>query len=196
MKLNKNLFHIYLSLLLIVMPIVNAVSQVPLILPQLKQRSIIIPLQGFDNTFVKVRIIETGEQNSNTLFGMWLSFRFYGQSLIAYGESPYVTLPLIPYDSIKESKFYLPNENKIFQRQIKSNCNNFYPVPSGLKNYFYYIVDERRKFDLDYHSKYDVWGDFNIPANKSLYIEIDINRREHKTTIIDTPSDIFVDMCK
>ncbi|MCW7468820.1 hypothetical protein [Leptospira kanakyensis] len=199
MKLNRNLILINIAFIFILMPVKNVMSQFPFIMPHLIPKKIIVPLEDFKNTFVKVKVIEVGDRNSNPLFATWLAqivFDPLDPFKLNNDESPFLSLPLVPYDSIKDSKFYLPNKNRIFQTQIKPNCNNYFPTSSGKRSYFYYIEDDRRKFDLPYHDKYDIKGEFEIPPNKSLYIEIDIVKREHKTSIIDTPADIFADMCK
>lgn len=149
----------------------------------------IVPLNGFNKTYVVVYVYKKVDSDYDKLYRARLEF--FNRSIFSvFSSDPYYTnLSLIPYSSIKNSKYYLKKDNLNFQHQIRVNCRNYFPTLVGKKRYFLSIVENEE----DLSGMSDV---FDIPEHKSLLIEIDIDRREHKTSIIDTPSDIFADMCK
>jgi hypothetical protein len=155
----------------------------------------ITPLLNFRRTFLVIKIFRRENISDQTIYTYGLRqsrARIHSSNL---NDNIMVVLGVIPYESIIESKYYGEDSKTIGQSQIKENCKNYFPTSMGNKNYWFFIQDNRRNFGIEYFPRYEIWDDFDIPANKSLYIEIDIEKREHKTSIIDTPSDIFADMC-
>lgn len=155
----------------------------------------ISPLNNFKNTFVILQITNNNKDRDLLYtYGLWQSNSAF-QRFNDY-ENENIDLKVVPYETIGESKYYLKELNTIFQNQVKDNCRNYFPTFVGKKFYFFFVRDDRREFGMEAYSQYEIEGDFDIPPNKSLYIEIDIVKQEHKTSMIDTPANVFVDMCK
>ncbi|TGK50044.1 hypothetical protein EHQ16_12635 [Leptospira kanakyensis] len=156
----------------------------------------IVPLEDFNETYIIVQILNKESKNDRLLYTSGIQQRESRFQSITLSHSPVVGIKVIPYSSINDSEYFLKEANSIRQTQIKENCRNYFPTSKGKKNYLLFFRDDRREFGQEYFLQYEIWEDFEIPPNKSLYIEIDIVKREHKTSIIDTPADIFADMCK
>lgn len=152
-------------------------------------KSKIIPLEGFNNTYIILRVNRIEKDGFMKLFRVSLQFFNRGIFNIFSFDPYYTNVSMIPYDSIKKSKDYSKRYNMNFQHQIHVNCRSYFPVPSGEKRYLLSIAEE----DIDLYGLSEVP---DILENKSLLVEIDIEKNEHTTSIIDTPSDIFADMCK
>ncbi|TGM45992.1 hypothetical protein [Leptospira vanthielii] len=168
----------------------------PIYVPSMPEYKLnITPLVNFQETYVIVKILNGGGNKDETIYSYGLrqsSSRY--QDFISGGIS-WIGLGVIPYKSISESKYYSKDKNSIGQIQIKENCRNYFPTSIGKKSYLIFLRDESREVGLEF-PLFDIWEDFEIPPNKSLYLEIDIVKQEHKTSIIDMPKDVFSDMCK
>lgn len=153
---------------------------------------IIRPLEKFYNSYVIVQISNKDKKNKDLLHKISLKQSEGRFNSILYN----LNLNVIPYNSIIESKYYLAKINSLYQTQIKENCRNYFPTSIGKKQYSLILSDERENLEYEYYPRYQIWEEFDIPSTKSLLIEIDLDKLEHKTSIIDTPFDVFADMCK
>lgn len=152
----------------------------------------IVPLENFHDSYVIVQIVNKDKNTRDFLYSISLTQsegRF--SSLVSQ-----VNLNLIPYDSIRESKFYSKEFNSVHQTQIKENCRNYFPTSIGKKQYSIVISDAMEGLGTEDNHRYAIWEDYDLSPKKSLYIEIDIEKKKHKASFIDTPRDIFADMCK
>lgn len=155
----------------------------------------ITPLDNFQDTYIIVKISNVEGRKDERIYSYGLrqySSRF--NDFISGGTS-WIGLGVIPYKSINESKFYSKESDFLGQSQIKENCRNYFPTSIGKKSYLIFFRDSSKETGIEF-PQFDIWDDFEILPNKSLYLEIDIVKGEHKTSIIDTPKDVFADMCK
>lgn len=155
-----------------------------------------VPLAVHENTYFIVKVMGEKQENQSNRF----SYNFvYGKSRFMmaffYFSHP-IHSSVIPYASIHNSIYYPSNRKLNHQTSISEFCNNYFPIPVGEHIYQFSLYDNRRSFDLPHYYNYYVYRYFKINANQSIFIEVDIKNDSYTFKIIDTPEDIFSDMCK
>lgn len=196
MKIIKCLQVLSISLLYIIFN--SNLSALPIFVPQYRYeyKVKIVPLSNFNRSYIIVQITNYEKDANLTVYSSGLRQSDSRFQTLNWNSLSTFALGVIPYKSIEESKYYKKEDELLGQSQIRENCRNYIPTSIGKKNYLLFFRDVRKDFGLEYYPVYEIWDDFDIPAKKSLYIEVDIVNREHKAILINTPENIFADMCK
>lgn len=155
-----------------------------------------VPVPDHQNNYFIVNVLgeklgnESNSYSYNFVFGknrFWLRMRYW--------DYP-IRNSVIPYSSINKSSYYKVSKNLHRQNSIIEFCNNYFPIPKGEYIYEFSMYDNRRDFELPHYDNFYVYQFFTVEANQSVYIEVDIKNDSYTSKIIDTPNDIFSDMCK
>lgn len=196
--MRKNKSHLVITFILFCIMFVFDLSALPIFVPQYtyEYKAKIVPLSNFNRSYIIVQINNHEKDANLTVYSSGLRQSDSKFQTLDWNSLSTFALGVIPYKSIEESKYYKKEDELLGQSQIRENCRNYIPTSIGKKNYLLFFRDVRKDFDLEYFPEYEIWDDFDIPAKKSLYIEIDIVNREHKAILINTPENIFADMCK
>lgn len=177
-------------------PFLLAQSGLILVHPQIYFKYKVVPLLEHDNTYFIVKILGENPIDKANRFSYNLQ---YGKSRSSFRlpflDSP-IALNVIPYASIVESIYYNTNDKLYRQTSIAEFCNNYFPLPKGEFFYELGLLDNRRNFNLPHYDYFAISEYFLVEPNQSVYIEIDIKNDSYTYKIIDTPKDIFSDMCK
>lgn len=177
-------------------PFLFAQSVLILTPPQIHFKYKVVPLSEHDNTFFIVKILGENTIDKANRFSYNLRYAKSRSSFkLPFLDRP-IALHVIPYASIVESIYYKTNDKLNRQTSIAEFCNNYFPLPKGELFYELGLLDNRRNFNLPYYDNFHISKYFQVEPNQSVYIEVDIKNDTYTHKIIETPKDIFSDMCK
>ncbi|MCZ8341891.1 MAG: hypothetical protein O9301_02570 [Leptospira sp.] len=151
-----------------------------------------VPMSDQKNTYFIVKIKTDNSKSSPRLFRYSFSFAdsLFTDPLNRLSFSVVST----PSLSVSED----PNLRDPFNRQIyiQDGCKNYFPIASG-ENFFWFHLNERKvPNEIEFFADFSLTRYIHVEANQSVYIEVDVENDDYSRVIIDTPKNIFSDMCK
>lgn len=191
-------FKIKLILLLCFGCFLPLVAQADLlfVVPSISFKEKIIPLPDHDNTFFILKVLgENIDDKSNRFSYVFQSSKSRFSSRLSLTDNS-LRLQVIPYASITDSVYYKPIGKLNRQSSIAEFCNNYFPISKGELFYELALFDEKRNFNLPHYDYFSSSRYYKVESNQSVYVEVDIKNDSYTYKIIETPSDIFSDMCK
>ncbi|TGM62543.1 hypothetical protein EHQ94_03825 [Leptospira meyeri] len=155
-----------------------------------------LPISNHENTYFIVKVMGENKENLANRY----SYNFvFGESRFKvrffYFDHAFHS-SVIPYLSIQKSIYYRTYGKLNQQNSISEFCNNYIPIQVGEFFYEFSLYDDRRYFDLPHYDNFYLHDYFKVEANKSVYIEVDIKNDSYTSKMINTPEDIFSDMCQ
>lgn len=166
------------------------------VVPSISFKEKVIPLPDHDNTFFILKVLgENLEDKSNRFSYNFTSAKSRLSSRFPLFGNP-LRLRVIPYKSIADSVYYKPLDKLNRQPSIAEFCNNYFPISKGELFYELALFDEKRNFNLPHYDYFSSSRYYKVESNQSVYVEVDIKNDSYTYKIIETPSDIFSDMCK
>lgn len=177
-------------------PPLGAQASLLFVVPSISFKEKVIPLPDHDNTFFILKVLgENIDDKSNRFSYNFRSAKSRLSSRVSsFGNS--LSLRVIPYASIADSVYYKPVDKLNRQSSIAEFCNNYFPISKGELFYELSLFDERRNFNLPHYDYFSSSIYYKVESNQSVYVEVDIKNDSFTYKIIETPSDIFSDMCK
>lgn len=151
-----------------------------------------VPLENHQNTFFIVRVIKHRMDSPTNLF----------QYRLQIGKSRFTNffdllhLSLVPTNSLMEAKDLMLLDEFNRQYYVKDGCNNYFPIPYGEFFYTFILNEKKSSSGIRIIDDLVIQEYFNLGPNQSIFIEVDVRNDSYTHKIIDTPKDIFSDMCK